>query len=125
MAKKFALVTGLYNIFNTRNSIVNNVEVQSYNINSIIPNGLVDKNTIGFYYANGEDIGRYIGEHKITDKDRFIITQNDVFSLFGSPEIEPVTPEIVENTWRPILINGDYVKGTSYEDGNGNYVTPE
>jgi hypothetical protein len=125
MAKKFALVTGLYNIFNTRNSIVNNVEVQSYNINSIIPNGLVDKNTIGFYYANGEDIGRYIGEHKITDKDRFIITQNDVFSLFGSPEIEPVTPEIVENTWRPILINGDYVTGTSYEDGNGNYVTPE
>jgi hypothetical protein len=125
MAKKFALVTGLYNIFNTKNSIVNNVEVQSYNINSIIPNGLVDKNTIGFYYANGEDIGRYIGEHKITDKDRFIITQNDVFSLFGSPEIEPVTPEIVENTWRPILINGDYVTGTSYEDGNGNYVTPE
>ena len=46
MAKKFALVTGLYNIFNTKNSIVNNVEVQSYNINSIIPNGLVDKNKI-------------------------------------------------------------------------------
>lgn len=125
MAKKFALVTGLYNIFNTRNIVVNNVEVQSYNINSIIPNGLVDKNTIGFYHASNEDIGRYIGEHKITDKDRFIITQNDVFSLFGSPEIEPVTPEIIENTWRPILINGDYVTGTSYEDGNGNYVTPE
>lgn len=125
MAKKFALVTGLYNIFTTRNIIVNDVEVQSYNINNITPNGLVDKNTVGFYYAEGEDIGRYIGEHKITDKDRFIITQGDVFSLFGSPEIETETPEIVENTWRPILINGDYVIDTQYEDGNGNYVTPE
>ena len=120
MAKKFALVTGLYNIFNTRNIVVNDVEVQSYNINSIIPNGLVDKNTIGFYYANGEDIGRYIGEHKITDKDRFIITQNDVFSLFGSPEIEPVTPEITENTWRPILINGNYI--TPEEPFSINYI---
>lgn len=116
MAKKFALVQGIHNIFDYQ--IQNDKYI--YNISRIQKNELVDKNTVGFYIVDNEDVNRYIGDHKITEKDRFIITQNDVFSLYGSLETEIEQPDIIENTWRPVLINDEYIDepfNIDYKDG--------
>lgn len=116
MAKKFALVQGIHNIFDYQ--IQNDKYI--YNISRIQKNELVDKNTVGFYIVDNEDVNRYIGNHKITEKDRFIITQNDVFSLYGSLETEIEQPGIIENTWRPVLVNDEYINepfNIDYKDG--------
>ena len=116
MAKKFALVQGIHNIFDYQ--IQNDKYI--YNISRIQKNELVDKNTVGFYIVDNEDVNRYIGDHKITEKDRFIITQNDVFSLYGSLETEIEQPDIIENTWRPVLVNDEYINepfNIDYKDG--------
>lgn len=100
MAKKFAAIDGLHTIFDFK--VVSGVTTNEYDL-STFKDSSVNHNTICFISVDAEDVDNVIGNHTIKEDDRFIIVQNDVFSLYGSLQVEP-TPE--EQTWRPILING-------------------
>lgn len=103
MAKKFAAVEGLHELFDIDDS-------SSYILTSFLPTVTgIDHNTVCFVTADAMDEGYMIGNHKIKLNDRYIIVQKDVFSLYGSLEIEP---EVTEQSWRPIYINGESVLQT-------------
>lgn len=127
MAKKFAHVQGLHKIYETYNTQESTGILTHYNLKKLITNDLIDHNTISFVQVETEDVGRDLAGHIIKEKDRFVIVQNDVFALFGSPMEEPKDVEIPDNTWRPIYLNGeiitDYNFETIVEDENGEYVT--
>lgn len=96
MAKKFAAIGGLHTIFNL------DTDTNEYDLSTFLDES-VDHNTICFISADEDDIDKIIVDHTIKENDRFIIVQNDVFSLYGSLEQDI---DIEPNTWRPIQING-------------------
>ena len=107
MAKKFAAIGGLHTIFNL------DTDTNEYDLTTFLDES-VDHNTICFISADENDIDKIIVDHTIKENDRFIIVQNDVFSLYGSLEQDI---DIEPNTWRPIQINGIPVTtiNTSYD----------
>lgn len=97
MAKKLSLVNGLHNIY-TVNSSNNQYDISTFTGGT----GDVDKNSVMFVIADSTDARRYILDHRIKYGERFIVTQNNVFSMCG---------ESAEgNSWRPI-----YIKNSSGE----------
>ena len=107
MAKKFAAIGGLHTIFNL------DTDTNEYDLTTFLDES-VDHYTICFISADENDIDKIIVDHTIKENDRFIIVQNDVFSLYGSLEQDI---DIEPNTWRPIQINGIPVTtiNTSYD----------
>lgn len=100
MAKKFAKINGLFNVFvlKTDNS------TQYYDPTKIIDGVVdIDKNTICFVSSTSEDIDKKIGEYSIKENDKFVITQGEIYAYTGKQYSEPDTP--IENSWRPIYIN--------------------
>lgn len=98
MAKKFAVIKGFNKVYKC--DYIN--DVKEYNIQTPMSASFqsqIDKNTICFIIADGDDVGRYVGDFLIKENDKFIVTQNNVFAY-----TEKQTED--KNTWRPIYING-------------------
>mgnify|MGYP006967128861 CR=1 FL=1 len=123
MAKKFAKINGLFNVFVLKTD--NNT--QYYDPAKIIKDVVdIDKNTICFASATAGDVDKKIGEYTIKENDRFIITQGGIYAYTGKQYSEPVIPDTpdtpIEDTWRPIYINStpinelEYTKNNEYGD---------
>lgn len=97
MAKKFSLITGLHNVYELG---VN----ETYDVNNVIYQyaGEISNNTIVFAIADLEDNSKYIGSHKISEGEKYIIAQNEVFAMLGSS-----SNDSMQNTWRPVVVNGE------------------
>ena len=96
MAKKFAEITGIHNIFNTAIEDLDSGTI-AYTEMYIPDNKLelksnIDENTIVFVKADNTDVGRIIGpnKYKISKDDCFIIAQNKVFGAFGKINVSDV-----------------------------------
>ena len=112
-AKKFAAVVGLHNIYEVGTRTIDEERVSYYIIENPQAEDLINHNTICFLTADKQDSGIYITDHLIKENDKFIIVQNDVFSLYGSIEKsgdEPTDPD----KWRPIYVNGQSVLDIDY-----------
>lgn len=112
-AKKFAAVVGLHNIYEVGTRTIDEERVSYYIIENPQAEDLINHNTICFLTADKQDAGIYITDHIIKENDKFIIVQNDVFSLYGSTEKsgdEPTDPD----KWRPIYVNGQSVLDIDY-----------
>jgi len=112
-AKKFAAVAGLHNIYSVDYKTVDDTIIAYYVIENPHAEDFINHNTICFLTADSEDAGKYITDHLIRENDRFIVAQNDVFSLCGSPENGGDEPTDT-NTWRPIYVNGQSVLDIDY-----------
>lgn len=123
MAKKFAKINGLFNVFVLKTD--NNT--QYYDPAKIIKGVVdIDKNTICFASATAGDVDKKIGEYTIKENDRFVITQGGIYAYTGKQYSEPVIPDTpdtpIEDTWRPIYINStpinelEYTKNNEYGD---------
>ena len=123
MAKKFAKINGLFNVFVLKTD--NNT--QYYDPAKIIKGVVdIDKNTICFVSATAGDVDKKIGEYTIKENDRFVITQGGIYAYTGKQYSEPVIPDTpdtpIEDTWRPIYINStpinelEYTKNNEYGD---------
>lgn len=123
MAKKFAKIKGLFNVFVLKTD--NNT--QYYDPAKIIKDVVdIDKNTICFVSATAGDVDKMIGEYTIKENDRFIITQGGIYAYTGKQYSEPVIPDTpdtpIEDTWRPIYINStpinelEFTKNNEYGD---------
>ena len=123
MAKKLALVTGLHNIFGTTTTN----SVTSYQLNNFLSDE-VNSNTIVFATADSNDFGNYLGSQLVNAGERYIITQNSIYSLCSivNPDEDTITESV---KWRPIYINGDELLDGSTFDSNslnfidGDYIT--
>jgi hypothetical protein len=117
MAKKFANILGLSNVFGY------NSETNTY-----LPYLLLDSvkndinyNTICFVEADENDEGFNIKGYDIKAGDTFIITQKGVFGFFpkdGITPSEPENPGQVITSWRPVFINDENIAEIEieYED---------
>ena len=126
MAKKFAKINGLFNVFvlNTKNN------TQYYDPSKIIDNVVdIDKNTICFVNAADVDINKKIGEYTIKENDRFVITQGGIYAYTGNQNGSSVTPDTpgtsTEDTWRPIYINNTFINDLEFtkSDEYGDIIT--
>lgn len=97
MAKKFSLITGLHNVYDLGFN-------EAYDVNSVIYQyaDTISTNTIVFAIADSEDDSKYIGSHKISEGEKYIITQNEVFAMTGNS-----SNDSMQNTWRPVIVNGE------------------
>ena len=119
MAKKFAAVKGLHNLFDISS------DGQTYDIKNIKTEAqaLVSKNTICFITADANDVDYYVGNNLIAEGDKFIIVQNNVFTQYREPSLEP-EPEETEAKWRPIYFNGEFVGDkTEIDFIDSNYIS--
>lgn len=123
MAKKFAKINGLFNVF----VLKTDNDTQYYDPAKIIKGVVdIDKNTICFASATAGDVDKMIGEYTIKENDRFIITQGGIYAYTGKQYSEPVIPDTpdtpIEDTWRPIYINStpinelEFTKNNEYGD---------
>jgi hypothetical protein len=126
MAKKFAKINGLFNVFVLKTD--NNT--QYYDPAKIIKGVVdIDKNTICFASATAGDVDKKIGEYTIKENDRFVITQGGIYAYTGKQYSEPVIPDTpdtpMEDTWRPIYINSTPINELKYTKNNeyGDTVT--
>lgn len=126
MAKKFAKINGLFNVFVLKTD--NNT--QYYDPAKIIKGVVdIDKNTICFASATAGDVDKKIGEYTIKENDRFVITQGGIYAYTGKQYSEPVIPDTpdtpIEDTWRPIYINSTPINELKYTKNNeyGDTVT--
>lgn len=126
MAKKFAKINGLFNVFvlNTKNN------TQYYDPSKIIDNVVdIDKNTICFVNAADVDIDKKIGKYTIKENDRFVITQGGIYAYTGNQNSSQVIPDTpgtsTEDTWRPIYINNTFINDLEFtkSDEYGDIIT--
>lgn len=103
MAKKFAAINGFHHVYNT----IWESSIEKYDVSNITTDykDNINKNTLCFVVADSEDVNKYVGDFKIKENDKFIITQENVFAYTEKPSAE---------TWRAVLINGETkLKNTS------------
>lgn len=94
MAKKFAAIEGFHNVYTQENGIYQ-IDVDTVNEN-------INYNTVCFVTADETDRDNYVGNHRLTPGENFIIVRKDIYSLYnGGASSE------IQNTWRPIYVGGE------------------
>ena len=116
MAKKFANILGLNNVF------MYNSETNTYRTD-LLADGVkneIDYNTICFIKANSSDINRKISNYTIKENDTFIVSQKEVFAI--NPK-DGFSPKITAG--KNISITNDVISANGYTYNPSNYSFAE
>lgn len=116
MAKKFANILGISNVF------MYSSETNTYRTDLLVDEvkNEIDYNTICFVKANSSDTNRKISNHTIKENDTFIISQKEVFAI--NPK-DGFTTNITAGT--NISITNGAISANGYTYNSSNYSFAE
>ena len=116
MAKKFANILGLNNVF------MYNSETNAYRIDLFVEEikNEIDYNTICFIKSNSSDANRKIGNYIIKENDTFIVAQKEVFAI--NPK-DGFSSNIIAGT--NISITNGVISANGYTYNPSNYSFAE